>query len=87
MPVYNGNNPMELCHLIRQDYETGFIATGYQPLITGLLATGDDADFLVLKNHVARAYFRKLDEVNLNSYITDNYDSGFRPETVTGLYS
>ena len=44
---------------------------------------GDEA---VLRDHIGREYFRQLHNHGLDSYITDDYDEGFRPLTFTGLY-
>lgn len=85
--VYEGDNPMILAQIIRSETDTGFLATGYKPQITGLLQTGEVGPEYILRNHVGRGYFRKLDEEGLDSFISDDYDSGFRPETFTGLYS
>jgi len=85
--VYNGNNPMILSQIIHQETDTGFLATGYNPQITGLLSTGNIGDEAVLRDHAVRELFRSLFYHNLSSFITDSYDVGFRPETFTGLYS
>ena len=54
--------------------------------------SGAVGDYLTLTNHVAREYFKKLSNMGLanqpyTSYLSDSYDAGFRPSTVTGLYS
>lgn len=89
---YTGVDPMELQSLMHQDFDTGFFVTGYKPRITGLLDSGAVGDYLTLTNHVAREYFKKLSNMGLanepyTSYLSDSYDAGFRPSTVTGLYS
>lgn len=85
--VYTGNNAMMLSQIIHSETDTGFLATGYKPQITGLLETGNIGDEAVLRDHIGREYFRKLHYNGLDSYITDDYDAGFRPLTFTGLYS
>lgn len=84
---YQGNNPMVLSNIIHSETDTGFLATGYKPQITGLLTTGNIADEAVLRDHIGREYFRQLHNHGLDSYITDDYDAGFRPSTFTGLYA
>lgn len=83
---YQGNNPMVLSNIIHSETDTGFLATGYKPQITGLLTTGNIGDEAVLRDHIGREYFRQLHNHGLDSYITDDYDEGFRPLTFTGLY-
>lgn len=83
---YQGNNPMMLSQIIHSETDTGFLATGYKPQITGLLSTGNIGDEAVLRDHVGREYFRALYHHDLSDYITDDYDAGFRPLTFTGLY-
>jgi len=85
--VYNGNNAMELRSIIHAETDTGFLATGYNPQITGLLSTGVIADEAVLKNHVVRELFRKMYNEGISDSITDPYDNSFRPTAFTGLYS
>jgi hypothetical protein len=87
MAIYNGNSPMILQSMIHQEFNTGELATGYKALITGLVNTGDLGQLEMLTNHLGREYFRKQFNANLSSYILDTYDAGFRPTTVTGLYS
>ncbi len=87
MAIYNGSNPMILQSMIHQEFNTGELATGYKALITGLIDTGNSSELEVLTNHLGREYFRKQFNANLSSYINDTYDAGFRPTTVTGLYS
>jgi hypothetical protein len=84
---YAGNNPMILSSIIHGETDTGFLATGYKPQITGLLSTGNIGDEAVLRGHIGREYFKKLHYNNLGSFITDDYDEGFRPLTFTGLYA
>lgn len=84
---YQGNNPMMLSQIIHSETDTGFLATGYQPQITGLLSTGNIGDEAILRDHIGREYFRALYDHDLSSYISDDYDAGFRPLTFTGLYS
>ena len=85
--VDNGNNAMELRSIIHAETDTGFLATGYNPQITGLLSTGVIADEAVLKNHVVRELFRKMYNEGISDSITDPYDNSFRPTAFTGLYS
>ena len=85
--VYDGNNPYTLSQIIKSETDTGFLATGYKPQITGLLSTGNVGDEGVLKNHLVRTYFRALNSRGLDAFINDTYDPGFRPTTLTGLYS
>ena len=85
--VYNGNNAMELCSIIHAETDTGFLATGYNPQITGLLSTGVIADEAVLRDHVVRELFRKMYNEGISDSITDPYDNSFRPTAFTGLYS
>ena len=84
---YQGNNPMVLASIIHSETDTGFLATGYKPQITGLLTTGIIADEAVLRDHIGREYFKTLHNHGLDDYITDDYDVGFRPLTFTGLYA
>lgn len=71
---------------LHQQVESGFLATGYKPLITGMLDSGNNDDVVFIKNHIGREWFRRLANYGLDSYITDPYDAGYRPETITGLY-
>lgn len=71
---------------LHQQIESGFLATGYKPLITGSLDSGNGDDAFFIKNHIGREWFRRLAHHGLNSYITDPYDAGYRPLTITGLY-
>ena len=89
---YTGTNAMELQSLMHQDFNSTFFVSGYKPRISGLLDSGAVGDYLTLTNHIGREYFKKLSNMGLanepySSYITDGYDAGFRPSTVTGLYS
>jgi hypothetical protein len=85
--IYSGDNPMILSRVIRHEIDSGFLATGHLVYITGLLQTGVAANDKILKNHLGREYFKRLNTFNLNSYINDDYDAGFRPKTFTGLYN
>ena len=87
MAIYTGNNPMILQALIHQEFNTGELETGYDALITRLINTGDSDQLKLLVNHLGREYFRKQYNAGLSEYILDTYDAGFRPITVTGIYS
>tara|TARA_Y100000401_G_scaffold103843_1_gene95162 strand:- start:285 stop:548 length:264 start_codon:yes stop_codon:yes gene_type:complete len=87
MPAYTGNNPAELLSVMHGDTDTSFFITGYKAKITSLIASGDATEVEYLKNHLGREYFRRLYEMEQTAYITDPYDAGFRPTTITGLYA
>lgn len=84
---YTGNNPMILKSYIRSETNTGFLATGYRPLITGVIDSGSNADLDIWENHLGREYFRRLYNEGLSEYITDEFDVGFRPISISGLYA
>ena len=63
--------------------------SGYKYFITGLLNSGNPADIANLTNSIGREYYRKLNSLGItgqNIYF-DTLDVGFRPLTLTGLYS
>jgi hypothetical protein len=84
--IYTGNNPMILQSIIHSEKDTGMLATGYNSQITGLLNSGDNSDINLWENHLGREYFRKLSAEGLGDYITDEFDVGFRPVSITGVY-
>ncbi len=85
MPAYTGNNPAELLSVMHGDTDPSFFITGYKAKITSLIDNTNEVEYL--KNHLGREYFRRLYEMEQTSYITDPYDAGFRPTTITGLYA
>ena len=85
--IYTGKNPMILQSIIHSETDSGTLATGYNSQITGLLNSGDNSDLDIWKNHLGREWFKRLNSEGLSSYITDSYDEGFRPVSITGLFS
>lgn len=87
MAIYTGDNAMILCKAIKGEPDSGILVSDYKFQITGILDSGIVADQKILKNHVGREYYKRLFQIGLTSYIKDNYDAGFRPDTFTGLFS
>jgi len=71
---------------IHAERNTGILATGYDSRIQAYI-TGQGTPFATgyAKNHILRDLNRKLFNHGLSSYITDSYDAGFRPTTLTGI--
>lgn len=71
---------------IHAERNTGILATGYDSRIQTYI-TGQGTPFAsgYAKNHILRDLNRKLFNHGLSSYITDSYDAGFRPTTLTGI--
>jgi len=71
---------------IHAERNTGILATGYDSRIQTYI-TGQGTPFATgyAKNHILRDLNRKLYNYELSSYITDSYDAGFRPTTLTGI--
>ena len=44
-------------------------------------------DRQILMNHIGREYYRKLNQFGLTPTNMDQLDAGFRPMTLTGLYT
>ena len=61
--------------------------TKFQSQITGMLDSGNAQDRQILMNHIGREYYRKLNQFGLTPTNMDQLDAGFRPRTLTGLYT
>jgi|AP95_1055475.scaffolds.fasta_scaffold191347_2 hypothetical protein len=92
--LYTGNSAMDLQSEMHGNFDTGFFVSGFRSRITGMLDSSVAGDYLTLTSHIGREYFKKLSNMGLyvkpftgyNGGITDDFDAGFRPKTVTGLY-
>jgi hypothetical protein len=71
---------------VHAERNTGILATGYDSRIQTYI-TGQGTPFAsgYAKNHILRDLNRRLYNYGLSSYISDDYDAGFRSTTLTGI--
>lgn len=83
------DNPHFLEKEIHVNFNSGFLATGFDSRISGLAndyPTGD-AGNIFLYDRTIRELNRKLDSFGLNSYIKGETDAGFTPSDISGFFS
>src|SRR6056300_583443 len=71
---------------VHAERNTGILATGYDSRIqTYITGQGTPVASGYAKNHILRDLNRRLYNYGLSSYISDDYDAGFRSTTLTGI--